>query len=93
MEESLGESNDEVDYAERQHRVVKKSRANLKRHFDEEEKETQFPKPKHVKAKTYLDKCKEVGRVGPEVTKLHLVQGQSTFKVFDEACLDIECLD
>lgn len=93
MEESLGESNDEADYEDRQQRVVKKSRANLKRHFDEEEKETQFLKPKHVKAKTYLDKCKEVGRIGPEVTRLQLEPGQTAFKVFDAASLDIECLD
>ena len=44
------------------------------------------------KARTYLDRCKEVGRVGPKVTKLDPTSAMGTVKIFDEStnCCDVE---
>jgi hypothetical protein len=45
-----------------------------------------------AKPRTYLDRCKEVGRVGPRTTKLDPQTANGTVKIFDEStsCCDVE---
>jgi hypothetical protein len=41
---------------------------------------------------SYLDRCKEVGRIGPKVTKIDANTAMGTIKLSDEktSCLDVE---
>ena len=55
-----------------------KSRSTPFANNKEESKEPRRPS-------TYLDRCKEVGRVGPKVTKLDPSSAMGTVKIFDEA--------
>jgi hypothetical protein len=60
------------------YRQVKKHQKRKKRFLeDEEEKGSSSKRKKDGKEKSFLEKCKEVGRIGPEVTKLHLEPNQA----------------
>jgi len=54
---------------------------------NKEETKEQTKRPR-----TYLDRCKEVGRVGPKVTKLEPTSAMGTVKILDETanCCDVE---
>jgi Kip1 ubiquitination-promoting complex protein 1 len=49
--------------------------------FSETKEESKMSK----KPTTYLDRCKEVGRVGPKITKLEPSTAMGTVKIFDES--------
>jgi hypothetical protein len=59
------------------YKQVKKQQAKKRKRRFMEDEEEKGAGAKTKKEKSFLEKCKEVGRIGPEVTKLHLEQNQT----------------
>ena len=57
-----------------------------------EDEEGEPYRPIEPPKKTYFDKCKEVGRIGPPETKLDMDSAAGQFKVYERDSLDIEAI-
>lgn len=46
----------------------------------------------NVQVKSKLERCKEIGRLGPAITKLEMESESQKLKLFGEDCLEVEAL-